>query len=111
MGQNKLECFVREIFLRDSLIIASKVQGCLIFLTRKYQTGLKKLTEDQHSSLLPHRRRRRKQVELLFRQKCNNGVVAAEMVTLLQPQMSSPGASVAHSEVIERVGQNGSDFV
>jgi hypothetical protein len=41
-----------------------------------------------------------------------NGIVASEMVTLLQPPISPSGVSaIAHSEIIERACANGSDFV
>ena len=45
-------------------------------------------------------------------EKCNNGVaMTSEMVTLLQPQVSSPGISAVaeQSEMIEKAGQNVSD--
>ena len=45
-------------------------------------------------------------------EKCNNGVaMTSEMVTLLQPQVSSPGISAVaeQAEMIEKAGQNVSD--
>ena len=42
----------------------------------------------------------------------SNGIVTAEMVTLLQPPISPAGISVTpHTEDIDRVGLNGSEFV